>query len=243
MRFLPPTFLLALLLSSGCRVPAPERPNILFITVDDLRPELGAYGQDFVQSPNIDRLAGQGVTFTRAYCQQAVCNPSRASLMTGRRPDALRVWDLQTDFRKTVPDVVTLPQHFKQHGYHAVAIGKIYHNVIPDTLSWSEPKLYIDGFPFDPDAVYRDPENMAWLEQRKAEITAAGRQGRHIDQFGQWYLKAGTTEAPDVPDNAYYDGAQTDVAIEKLQELKDRDEPFFFAVGYYRPHLPFKSGG
>ena len=145
------------LLFPACRpdVSGPVRPNILFIAVDDLRPELGSFGSAHMKTPHIDRLADAGIAFTRAYCQQAVCNPSRASLMTGNRPDALRVWDLQTDFRTTVPDVVTLPQHFKNNGYYATAIGKIYHNIIPDTLSWSEPKLYVDGFPFDPDAVVR----------------------------------------------------------------------------------------
>lgn len=219
----------------------PSRPNVLFIAVDDLRPEIGAYGNPHVKTPHMDRLARSGVTFTRAYVQQAVCNPSRASLMTGLRPDTLRVWDLQTGFRETSPDVVTLPQHFRRHGYHAAAIGKIYHNVIPDPASWSEPWLHIDGYPFDPDAVYRHPENTAIQEARKQEIIAAGREERSIDRYGQWYLKANATEVVDGPDDLYYDGAQTDVALEKLTELATRTEPFFFAIGYYRPHLPFNA--
>ena len=92
-------------------------PNILLICIDDLRPELGCYGVDYVKSPCLDTLAKEGMTFMQAHCQQAICNPSRASLLTGLRPDSLRVWDLRTDFRKTRPNVVTLPQHFKQHGY------------------------------------------------------------------------------------------------------------------------------
>jgi iduronate 2-sulfatase len=219
----------------------PERPNVLFIAVDDLRPELGCYGQAHVKSPHIDRLAQSGVTFTRAYCQQAVCNPSRASLMTGLRPDTVKVWDLRTDFRDTRPNAVTLPQYFKQNGYHSVAIGKIYHNIIPDPLSWSEPKLHIDGYPFDPDAVYRAPQNVDWLARRQKEITEQGNQDRYIDRLGQWYLKSVATENVDVPDNAYFDGAQTDKAIEKLGQLRDRQQPFFFAIGYYRPHLPFNA--
>ncbi len=216
-----------------------KRPNVLFIAVDDLRPELGCYGADYVISPNIDRLAAGGVCFTRAYCQSGVCNPSRASLMTGRRPDSISVWDLQTHFRDTAPDSVTLPQHFMKAGYHCGAIGKIYHNDLPDPPSWSEPRICIEGYPYDPDAVYRDDDNTEYLERKKVEITADGRRERYIDPFGQWYLKASATESPDVADNAYYDGAQTDVAIEKLGELADRAEPFFFGVGYYRPHLPF----
>jgi arylsulfatase A-like enzyme len=216
-----------------------KEPNVLFIAVDDLRTELGCYGTDHVISPNIDRLAGQGVCFTRAYCQSGVCNPSRASLMTGMRPDTLRVWDLYTHFRDTAPDVTTLPQHFMRSGYHCTAIGKIYHNDLLDPLSWSEPRISIEGYPYDPDAVYRDDDNTEYLERRKVEIAEEGRSEQYIDPLGKWYLKASATECPDVPDNAYYDGAQTDVAIEKLGELAGRDEPFFFGVGYYRPHLPF----
>jgi choline-sulfatase len=218
-----------------------KRPNVLFIAVDDLRPELGCYGSTHVKSPNIDRLAGGGVTFGRAYCQQAVCNPSRASLLTGLRPDTTKVHDLYTDFRDTIPDAITLPQHFKQNGYHTAAIGKIYHNTLPDDLSWSEPKLQIEGYPFDPDAVYLREENIAKQEARKQEIIAAGKQDRYIDRFGHWYLKTVATECIDVPDNAYFDGAQTDVAIERIAELKKSDKPFFLGVGYYRPHLPFNA--
>ena len=105
-----------------------ERRNILFIAVDDLRTNLGCYGDRNAITPNIDRIAQQGTTFLRAYCQQAVCNPSRASLLTGRRPDTLRVWDLQTHFRQTSPSVVTLPEYLKGHGYHTECIGKIYHD-------------------------------------------------------------------------------------------------------------------
>jgi arylsulfatase A-like enzyme len=107
-------------------------PNILFIAVDDLRPELGCYGAPLVISPNIDRLAAEGVLFERAYCQSAVCNPSRTSVLTGLRPNTHGVHDLWTHFRHTVPDAVTLPQHFKANGYHTAAIGKIFHNDLTD---------------------------------------------------------------------------------------------------------------
>ncbi len=219
----------------------PAKPNILFIAVDDLRPELGVYGASHVQSPNIDALGRSGTVFTHAYCQQAVCNPSRASILTGMRPDTLRCWDLKTDFRKHSPDAVTLPQAFKANGYHAVNIGKVFHNNLPDHASWSEPELSIKGFPFDPDAVYRSDDDTVWIEHRKQQLTAEGKQRNHIDQYGEWYLKSGASEAPDVPDNAYFDGAQTDVAIRKLAELKARNQPFFFGIGYYRPHLPFNA--
>ncbi len=214
-------------------------PNILFIPVDDLRPELGAYGSEFVKTPNIDRLAELGVTFTRAYCQQSVCNPSRASLLTGLRPDSIQVWDLKTSFRKNVPDVVTLPQFFKQRDYTCIGLGKTFHNNDPDTLSWTEIPQNIDGFPFDPDAVYANKENLVIQQMKVQNMKVAGRST--VDQLGHWYVKANATENADVEDDFYYDGAQTTRAIELLQQLKSNEKPFFLSVGYYRPHLPFNA--
>ena len=224
------------------RVPPAGRPNVLFIAVDDLRPTIGAYGDPYAKTPHLDRLARSGVTFLRAYAQQALCNPSRASLMTGLRPDSLRVWDLETDFRSTVPDLVTLPQHFMRQGYRAVQIGKIYHNTIPDSLSWHE-EIHLSGFPYDPDAVYHGRENLEIQEARKARIIAEGRRDEAVDRFGMWYVKANATESVDLPDNVYYDGAQTDRALAELAELAELEgrQPFFFAIGYYRPHLPFNA--
>jgi arylsulfatase A-like enzyme len=160
-------------------------------------------------------------------------------LLTGLRPDRIKVWDLRTDFRDTSPDVITLPQHFKNNGYHTVGIGKIYHNVLPDSLSWSEPKLHIKGYPFDPDAVYRNEINVASLEEKKQKIIADGKDGRYIDRIGEWYLKDVAYEIVDAPDDVYFDGAQTDVALDKIEELTNKEKPFFFAIGFYRPHLPF----
>jgi iduronate 2-sulfatase len=233
---------LAAALIMGCRTTSTsgKKPNILFIPVDDLRPELGCYGSTVVRSPNLDRLAREGVVFKNAYCQSAVCNPSRASLLTGLRPDSTRVWDLRTDFRNHLPDAVTLPQYFRQQGYYSAGIGKIFHNTIPDPKSWDE-KAYLDGYPFDPDAVYVTKENHAIQEEKKQAIIRAGRSDQSIDRFGRWYLKANAVEMADVPDNAYFDGAQTDWAVRKLGELNEQNQPFFLAVGYYRPHLPFNA--
>ncbi len=239
MKFLWPG--VAALALSACRGMEPAKPNVLFIAVDDLRPALGAYGDSDIKTPNIDRLARSGVTFLDAHAQQAVCNPSRTSLMTGLRPDSSRVWDLETDFRNTVPDVVTLPQHFIRNGYYAAVIGKVYHNIIPDSLSWSEPEIKVPGFPYDPDAVYHHRDNVAIQEARKGKIMAAGQPAESIDRFGLWYLKANATESVDLPDSVYYDGAQTNFAIRKLADLAKRKQPFFFGVGYYRPHLPFNA--
>lgn len=214
------------------------RPNILFLPIDDLRPELGAYGNPYIKTPNIDDLAEQGVLFTRAYCQQAVCNPSRASLLTGLRPDSIKVWDLSTRLRNQVPDVVTLPQYFKQNGYTTIGLGKTFHNDIPDSTSWSE-RIHLDGFPFDPDAVYASKPNLDILEAKKQKLIAQGK--IRLDPLGQWYLKANSTERADVDDDAYYDGAQTTYALKKLDSLARLDHPFFLSVGYYKPHLPFNA--
>ena len=237
---------MALLLASCTPQTTPQPsaatpPNVLFIAIDDLRPSLGAYGDTVVKTPNIDRLARSGAVFLEAHAQEAVCNPSRASLLTGLRPDSLRVWDLETDFRRTTPDVVTLPQYFIRNGYTAFSVGKIYHNLIPDSLSWSEPEHKVAGFPYDPDAVYHGHDNVSIQEIRKAALIRAGRQATAIDQFGQWYLKANATEEEDLPDSVYYDGAQTDYAVRRLAALRDAGQPFSFAVGYYRPHLPFNA--
>ena len=112
--------------------------------------------------------------------------------------DTIKVWDLQTDFRKTTPNAVTLTQQFMKHGYHAVGIGKIFHNDLQDPLSWSEPKLNIADYPFDPDAVYRGKDNVAWIEKRKAELIAKNDM-RRVDRFGKWYLKHVATENQDKP--------------------------------------------
>lgn len=136
------SIVISLIAMFGTLLSAADRPNVLFIAIDDLRPKLGCYGETAIHSPSIDKLASSSVMFTRAYCQLAVCNPSRVSIMTGPRPDTTRVWDLRTRFRETIPDAVTLPQHFVKHGYHAVSYGKIFHNPWPDDASWSEPHTW-----------------------------------------------------------------------------------------------------
>jgi len=118
---------------------APQKPNVLFLVVDDLRPELGCYGKDYIKSPNIDGLARAGMVFNRAYCQQATCSPSRTAVLTGVRPDTSKVWDLVTHFRKALPDVVTLGQQFMMNGYFVQGMGKVFHNTQNDPPSWSVP--------------------------------------------------------------------------------------------------------
>jgi arylsulfatase A-like enzyme len=116
-----------------------KRPNVLFFAVDDLRTDIGCYGHQEAKTPHIDALASRGMVFRRAYCQQAVCSPSRTSLLTGLRPDSTKVYDLVTHFRNTAPDAISLPQHFRENGYYAVGMGKIFHPGFDDPKAWSEP--------------------------------------------------------------------------------------------------------
>ena len=218
--------------------PSPK-PNILFIPIDDLRPDFETYGNPDLKTPNINRIAQRGITFTRAYCQQAVCNPSRASLLTGLRPDSLRVWDLKTDMRTINPGVVTLPQYFKQNGYTTIGLGKAFHNIFPDSLSWTE-DIHISGTPFDPDAIYASEENLKIIENKKQKFIADSNYTR-VDKYGLWYIKANATDQAAVADEAYYDAVQTNEAIRQLQKLKEANKPFFLSVGYYKPHLPFNA--
>ena len=198
------------------------QPNVLFIAVDDLRVELACYGHLHVKSPNIDRLASAGTLFERAYCQQTVCNPSRASLLTGMRPDTLRVWDLPTHFRQNNPDAVTLPQCFKKHGYHTQCVGKIFHNWRQDEWkgdpqSWSVPSvLHYNSHGNDKPKIEGNlPPNLA---------------------SGQ-----GGIECRDVPENAYFDGRVAEAAVRALDQFSHSEKPFFLAVGFWKPHTPFNA--
>src|SRR5215207_6439697 len=152
------------ILLCACLARAADRPNILFFAVDDLRPEFGAYGRAYIKSPNLDRIAKAGLVFNRAYCQQAVCSPTRSSLLTGTRPDTTKVWDLVTHFRTALPDVVTLPQHFKNNGYFVQGMGKIYHGGFDDPPSWSVPWTS----PKSAKGTYALPESLA-LAQKSRE--------------------------------------------------------------------------
>lgn len=212
----------------SARSASPTAPNVLFIAVDDMRCELGCYGAAHVKSPNLDKLAASAVLFNRAYCQQAVCNPSRVSLMTGLRPDTTRVWDLVTEMRTVMPNVVTLSQHFRQHGYRAVAYGKIFHNPFPDAASWDEPTHNAEN------VVAYSEANRARLAAFREKMRAEGKSQDAIER-----MRGPATEIQEQPDDKNFDGKQTSDALAKMRELAIGRAPFFLAVGYVRPHLPF----
>lgn len=198
-----------------------QGPNVLFIAVDDLRVDLGCYGDTQSLSPNIDRLASRGTLFTHAYCQQAVCNPSRASMLTGLRPETLGIWDLPTHFRQRRPDAITLPQLFKQNDYHTQCIGKIFHN-------WRQ-----DNYRGDAES---------WSVAEVMHYNSHGQDKPQVvgilpsDESG-----VPRTEMRDVPDEAYFDGRIAGLAEQALKEIGDNGRHFFLAVGFWKPHAPFNA--
>jgi arylsulfatase A-like enzyme len=210
--------------SSGPCRPAPRAgTNVLFIAVDDLRPQLGCYGNDSVISPNIDALARRGIVFDRAFCQQAVCAASRCSLLSGCRPDTTRVHSFDGRLRDSMPDVRTLPEHFRRNGYETVSVGKVYHRNSDDPQGWSRKPYRAQGAWVS--RGYLSPDSIS----RITSVKTGGRSAK----FGPAY------EAADVPDGAYPDGVAVERAIGELRRLKGRR--FFLALGLHKPHLPFNA--
>jgi choline-sulfatase len=209
--------------------PRAKRFNVLFISADDLRPDLGAYGNTLVRTPNIDRLAARGVRFDRAYAQYPLCNPSRASLLTGRHPTTTGVLDNNKYFRALHPEFVTLPQHFKQNGYATLRAGKIFHGGIDDEPSWTE-----GGEPVNPAIVNRGTNN-----QQPTQPT-----GRPTDPDESEGVTAGLSRAAASDrivvlkgeGESHGDYKTATRAIEYLERYKDK--PFFLAVGFVKPHSP-----
>ncbi len=221
----------------------PPDQNVLLILVDDLRTELGCYGSSRVLTPQIDRLAATGLTFLKSYCQQAASSPSRTSLLTGLRPDTTRVYDQQTHFRRARPNAVTLPQHFKRHGYATTAFGKIFQRpVLDDRLSWSIAPWTAGG----PDWGSRENEaqadsnwnrlrNGAWLAADPFSLDPVGsgvQSSEKTDRLRSW-------QARDADDLALPDGRTARAAAAAVAELKNRR--FLLAVGFVRPQLPLAA--
>jgi iduronate 2-sulfatase len=233
VKILRPNFAAVLIsLIGSIAIAAESRPNVLLICVDDLKPVLGCYGDTTVKSPNIDRLASRGVLFNAAYCNQAVCSPSRNSLLTSLRPQTLGIYDLGTNFRAAAPDAVTLPQYFRKNGYRTEGLGKIFHvghGNHEDAASWSVPHWKAEV------VAYALPESRAkeGLTREEALFSNRGGDVRKLPRGAPW-------EAADVPDTAYPDGQLADEAIRRLRAAKEKpDQPFFLAVGFVKPHLPF----
>ncbi|EMI46902.1 iduronate-2-sulfatase [Rhodopirellula sp. SWK7] len=227
-------FGIACTIACACFVYAADHPNILFIAVDDLRPELGCYGSPIAVSPNLDALARDGLLFNRAYCQQAICRPSRASLMTGARPESTGLFHNYVSLRELQPDIITLPQHLIEHGYETVYTGKIFHQGDTDEEnSWSrEPVRKMPGIK-KPSGGFALPENQRiQSEDRKAMIAKYGEAAKRGLASGPAY------ECADVPDHAYVDGYNTLQAIATMKELAQQPgKPFFLALGFKKPHL------
>ncbi|MCA9055358.1 MAG: sulfatase [Planctomycetaceae bacterium] len=204
----------------SARADAP-RLNVLFIAIDDLGNVLGRTRPPGLKTPHLDALAERGTFFERAYCQIPLCNPSRASVLTGRRPDATTVWDLDRHFREQLPEVVTLPQRFRQQGYHAARVGKIYHYDVPrgigtsgldDEASWDQvvnPK----GRDVDDELQITNPTPLRPVSAAMCWLAADGN------------------------DEEQTDGMIATAAIDLLAQLRDR--PFFLGVGFFRPHTPY----
>ena len=226
-----------------------SKPNILFIAVDDLKPLLGCYGNTLVKSPNIDRLAKMATIFDRNYCQQAICGPTRASLMTGSRPDATKIWNLTTQMRDANPNTLTLPQYLITQGYTTSGIGKIYHPSSAiggvDPVSWSIPYLKAkeSDFPADlglpANGQYQLPETKARMTPEI--IAERKKQSKDLvaNDENPKSIKGPSTECMDVSDNTYQDGANALLAKEQIIKLSKDNKPFFMAVGFSKPHLPF----
>lgn len=224
------SILVAAPLPAAERSSGKPRPNVLLICVDDLKPLLGCYGEKRVKSPNIDRLAAQSVLFERAYCNQAVCAPSRNALLTGVRPTTMGIYDLGTNFRAWSSNAVTLPQYFKQHGYRAEGLGKIFHvghGNHEDPASWAVPHLQLNSI------AYVLPENRAKQGLTREEALFSNQSPEKLPRGAAY-------ESADVPDDAYPDGRLASEAIRRLRAAKEKpSEPFFLALGFLKPHLPF----
>ncbi len=224
-----------------------KRPNILFIAIDDLKPTIGSFGDSYAITPNLDRFSENAAVFLNNHCSWAVCGPSRASLMTGKRPDHTKVRDLKTRMRDVNPNILALPQYFKENGYLTMGTGKIYDprcvDKDIDKPSWSIPFYKVQNLEFPKE--YGKPAFGYYQNKEiKAKIAALIKEGeekgvKNPTKYARDRYKP-PFESSDAPDDAYMDGAIANKGLELLEELsKNSSKPFFLAVGFKRPHLPF----
>ncbi len=223
--------------------------NVLFIAIDDLKPLIGAYGETQMHTPNMDRLAKMGTIFTGNYVQQAVCAPSRASLLTGQRPDITKVWDLKTLIRDMNPNILTLPEYFKQNGYATIGIGKIFDQRSVDkqfdAQSWSlpyqkvKPANFAKGFEPPSQSMYQNANTRKLFSQFEEEGRKQGMDDAAAKAYGKSKIFPAYEVTEDIPDEAYTDGANAEIAVKTIAELAKKKEPCFYAVGFAKPHLPF----
>jgi iduronate 2-sulfatase len=215
-----------------------DRPNVLMILVDDLKPNLGCYGDPVAQTPNIDALAARGMRFDRAYCNQAVCAPSRFTLMLGSHSSSSGLYHLGSRLRVRMPNAVTMPQHFAAYGYRTESLGKVFHighGNEGDPSSFQVPHFH------EKVIEYVDPASTDGGKLTREEAYFTNQQ---LDRIGS-LPRGAAFESPDVEDTAYADGRVAEETIQRLRQAKDRRQsegtPFFMAVGFARPHLPFSA--
>jgi len=215
----------ALIFGFACLIPglstAAERLNVLFLAIDDLRPELGSFEAAHMVPPHIDALMKRGVRFDRAYCMVPTCGASRAALLSGIRPTPDRFLSYRTRVSEEALDITTLNTHFKNYGYRTISLGKIFHHADDNAEGWSQ---------------------MPWRPQASTYATAGAKAARTKDRKGR--LRGPSWEnGGDVADDVYADGKVASRAVAELRDLARRDEPFFLAVGFFKPHLPFVAPG
>ncbi|MBI3308714.1 MAG: sulfatase [Candidatus Melainabacteria bacterium] len=207
-----------------------NKPNVLFIIVDDLRPELGCYGKTHVKTPNIDKLASKGLLFTHAYSQASSCFPARQALILGRRPEPQYFTRF---YKEYCPKCISLPLHLKKNGYHTVSIGKVFH--IQDENFWSEKEL-IPQSTYAPE--YHTEKNLSYQTMLSEALDYSVTNDLWWTRKNRWF-PASLWEAPELDDLSFFDGRTVAKAIEYLSKFKEQKTPFFLAIGFYKPHLPF----
>ena len=221
--------------------------NVVFIAVDDLKPTIRSFGDAFAVTPNMDMLARKSTLFLNAHTQQAICSPSRISLLTGLRPDKTQVYDLKTQMRDKLPNVITIPQHFKRNGYITAGVGKIFDprgvDKQSDGVSWSLPYKRAHQLKYPKD--WGQPmvgyyQNQQIKEKIKSIIKKENIPSSKVGDYLKTVFRPPFSSSP-APDEAYADGAIAAEALRMIDDLSTKRKPFFLAVGFKRPHLPFSA--